>query len=223
MDREDQEMEGCTAVMNIEPVFLTIGEALSIGFRKAEEKAPIKGSTDSALRHLKEERYGLPASAAARRVNKMGLNDQEFRAQCVMVVETVRRRLNLHECATVTARFTTIAVTRAAAVREIKQAYGSLCSTSNSEALLALIWGIYVPGIVPFPNETPQSYNERRKRREKEWSVRSIGQQCGLSKSTLHRDQIMLRKLLSEVELNAQNKLEVHFVQAGLLRAPEDD
>ena len=213
-------MEGATTV-NVEPIFVTIGEALSIGFRGAEERAPIKGSTDSALRHLKEERYGLPATALDRRVNKVGLNDQEFRAQCVLIVEAVNRRLSVHEAASIIARFTTIALKRAQAVRELQKAYGALCNTQNTEALLALVWGLYVPSVVPMPNETPESFNARRKRREVEWSARSLEKQYGIGRNVLNRDKALLRKLLSEVELQAQTKLETYFVRTGLLQAPE--
>ena len=214
-------MEG-TATVNVEPIFITIGEALSIGFRRAEERAPIKGSTDSALRHLKEERYGLPATTIERRVNKLGLNDQEFRAQCVLVVEAVARRLSGHEAAAITARFTTFPPRRAQAVRELQTAYRALCTTQNTDALLALIWGLYVPAVIPLPNERPEAFNARRKRRELEWSARSLEKQYGIGHNILNRDKALLRKLLTEVELQAQNKLEGYFVRIGLLQPPEE-
>ena len=71
------------------------------------------------------------------------------------------------------------------------------------------------------PNETPESFNARRKRREVEWSARSLEKQYGIGRNVLNRDKALLRKLLSEVELQAQTKLETYFVRTGLLQAPE--
>lgn len=201
-----------------EPMFRTVGQALSIAFSVAETPPAVRGTTDRALRDLKEDRYGLPSDARSETsINKDGLNEREFRAQCVLIVDTVDTKLSGHERGTVIARFTRNAVRRAHAVRALRDAYGSLCNTQHAEAILALIWSIYTPGVQPHPNESPAAFNARRKRRAKEWSVRSIEQEYGVAKSVLHRDVVMLREMLIKIELQAQERLERIFVRDGLL------
>jgi hypothetical protein len=203
-------------------MFKSVGEALSIAFSVTETDPPVKGSTASALESLKEERYGLPPVLDTERaVNRVGLKDIEFRAQCTLIVRLVETRLRDHEHSVVIARFSRRAVRKAVAVRILRDHYRSLCTTQNPDALLALIWAIYVPREMQFPNETPQAFNARRKRREKEWSVRSIEKDYGGSKSTLHRDQITLRQVLAGIEQQAQDRLEGMFVAAGIVRTGE--
>ena len=68
-------------------MFKSVGEALSIAFAVTETDPPVKGSTASALEGLKEERYGLPPMLDSERVvNRSGLNENEFRAQCTLIV-----------------------------------------------------------------------------------------------------------------------------------------
>lgn len=201
-----------------EPMFKSVGQALSIAFAVAETPPAVRGTTDRALRDLKEDRYGLtPMPVGERCVNKDGLTEREFRAQCVLIVDAVDSKLAGHERGTVIARFTKVAVKRAHAVRSLRDAYATLCNTQSADAVLALIWSVYVPGVQPHPAESPAAFNARRKRREKEWSVRSIEREYGVSKSVLHRDVQMLREMLGKIELQAQERLERIFIRDGLL------
>ena len=178
----------------------------------------MRGTTDRALRDLKEDRYGLaPVPQSERSINKDGLNEREFRAQCVLVVDCVDTKLAGHERGTVIARFTKQPVKRAYAVRALRDSYASLCNTQHAEAVLALIWSIYAPGVQPHPGESPVAFNARRKRRVKEWSTREIEKEYGVGRSVLRRDQQMLRELLGKIELQAQERLERIFVRDGLL------
>jgi len=206
------------AVTLSEPMFKSVGQALSIAFAVTETPPAVRGTTDRALRDLKEDRYGLPPiTQGERSVNKDGLNEREFRAQCVLIVDTVDTKLAGHERGTVIARFTRTAVKRAHAVRSLRDSYATLCNTQHAEAVLALIWSIYAPGVQPFPNESPAAFNARRKRREKEWSARSIEAQYGVGRNVLNRDKAMLRELLGKIELQAQERLERIFLRDGLL------
>jgi hypothetical protein len=60
----------------------------------------------------------------------------------------------------------------------------------------------------------------RLKKRKNEWSVRGIEAAYGVGKSVLSRDQVMLRKLLHGVEIQAQAKLEELFVKTRLIVDP---
>jgi hypothetical protein len=210
------------AAMTSDPMFKSVGQALSIAFAVTETPPAVRGTTDRALRDLKEDRYGLPAASQGERsINKEGLNDREFRAQCVLIVDTVDTRLAGHERGTVIARFTRQAVKRAHAVRALRDSYASLCNTQNSDAVLALIWSIYTPGVQPYPNESPATFNARRKRRAHEWSARTIEKEYGVGRNVLNRDLQMLREMLIKIELQAQERLERIFVRDGLLAEQE--
>lgn len=207
----------------VEPMFRSVGQALSIAFSVAETPAAVKGTTDRALKDLAERRYGAaPVIASERTLNRDGLKDNEFRAQCVIVVGMVDNRLSGHERDTIIARFSKVAARRANAVRGLRDAYASLCNTQHQEAILGLVWAIYVRGVTPFQNETPTAFNARRKRRKEEWSLRSIEDEYHVSKSALGRDQQMLRDLLGEIERQAQARLELILVKAGLVGDPDN-
>ena len=202
----------------IEPMFRSVGQALSVAFAVADTDPAVKGTMEGALKDLAEKRYGAaPILNSERTINRQGLKDNEFRTQCVMIVEMVHTRLTGHERDTIIARFSKIVMKRAVAVRSLCNAYASLCSTTNRDAVLALCWSIYVPGVTPFPNETPAAFNARRKRRKDEWSSRTLETQYGVGRNVLNRDKQMLRELFGGIELQAQGRLELVLAKAGLV------
>ena len=207
-----------TTVEVIEPMFRSVGQALSVAFAVADTDPAVKGTMESALRDLAEKRYGAaPILNSERTINRQGLKETEFRTQCVVIVEMVHARLAGRERDTIIARFSKIAVKRAAAVRSLCNTYASLCNTTNPEALLALCWSIYVPGVMPLPNETPSAFNARRKRRKDEWSARTLETEYGVGRNVLNRDKRTLRELFDGIELQAQGRLEIVLVKAGLV------
>lgn len=206
-----------------EPMFRSVGQALSVAFAVADTDPAVKGTMEGALNYLAEKRYGAaPILNSERAINRQGLNDNEFRTQCVMVVAIVNTRLAGHERDTIVARFGKIAARRAAAVRSLCEAYASLCSTTNREAVLALCWSIYAPGVMPLPNETPSAFNARRKRRKDEWSARTLETEYGVGRNILNRDKRTLRELFDAIELQAQGRLEIVLVKAGLVGEYQD-
>jgi hypothetical protein len=204
-------------------MFRSVGEALSIAFSVTETDPPVKGSTASALESLKQERYGLPPVLASdRAVNRVGLKDNEFRAQCTLIVGMVETRLRDHERCVIVARFSKRAVRKAHAVRSLRDHYRGLCATQNQDALLAIVWAIYVPREMAFPSETPQEFNARRKRREKDWSARTIEKNYGVGRNVLNRDKATLVDVLKGVEVQAQDFLERLFIAHGIVQ-PRDE
>lgn len=212
-----------TTVEVIEPMFRSVGQALSVAFAVADTDPAVKGTMESALRDLAEKRYGAaPILNSERTINRQGLKDSEFRTQCVVIVEMVHSRLTGHERDSIIARFSKVATKRAEAVRSLCEAYSSLCSTTNREAVLALCWSIYVPGVMPLPNETPSAFNARRKRRKDEWSARTLETEYGVGRNILNRDKRTLRELFDAIELQAQGRLEIVLVKAGLVGEYQD-
>jgi len=219
---------------NTDPVFKTVGQALYLAFVMEVTAPSTPSPTETLIKDLMEQRYGLaPIPIAERSINMGGMNPQELRAQCAMIRASVNDHLASQERDTIWARFghqtrpgpfddrtmrpTTIIGWRPTGVRNLRDHYGSLCNTQSDDAILALIWAIYVPGIRQFPGESPRAFTARLKKRENEWSLRGIEKEYGTSKSVLHRDQQMLRKLLHGVEMQAQAKLEDLFTRTGLI------
>lgn len=205
-----------------EPIFKTVGQALYLAYVMEVTPPSTPSPTETLIRDLMKQRYGeAPVPQSERSINMGGMNPQELRAQCALIRASVNDHLAGQERDTICARFGH-QVTRATGVRGLSTHYSSLCNTQHSEAVLALIWSIYAPGVRQFPGESPRAFNLRRKKKENDWSVRGLEKAYGVSKSVLHRDQQMLRKLLHGVEMIAQAKLEQLFIETYVIGDPND-
>lgn len=206
-----------------EPMFKSVGQALSVAFSVAASPAPIVGSTARALESMSEKRYGAAVVLESERtINREGLKPHEFRAQCMRVVDVVGAKLLVHERDVIYCRFGH-QLYHATGIRGLQEHYGSLCNTQSEPAVHAIIMGIYVRGkTMQQFGESPRDYNKRRKQRRDDWSVRTIEKEYGVSKSVLHRDQVVLRKLFYGIEEQAQGKLEEIYLRMALIADPND-
>lgn len=205
---------------NTEPVFKTVGQCLYLAYVMEVTPPSTPSPTETLIRDLMKQRYGeAPVPQSERSINMGGMNPLELRAQCAMIRASVNDHLAGQERDAICARFGH-QMTRAVAVRNLRDHYGSLCNTQHQEAILGLVWAIYVPGVRQFPGESPRAFNLRRTKRANEWSVRGLEKTYGVSKSVLHRDQQMLRTLLHGVEMLGQGKLEELFARTGLIENP---
>lgn len=222
---------------NQDPVFKTIGQALFTAFSMEVTPPSTPSPTEAIIKDLMERRYGdTQVPQSERSLNMGGMTPNELRAQCALIRASVNDHLASQERDTIWARFghqtklgpvdgrtmkpTMLLGWRPVGVQNLRNHYASLCNTQNHDAILALIWAIYVPGIRQFPGESPRAFTARLKKRKNEWSVRGIEDAYGVSKSVLSRDQQMLRKLLHGVEMQAQSKLEDLFRSTGLIDLP---
>lgn len=202
---------------NNDPMFKTVGQALFLAFVMEVTPPSVKGSTQLLIEDLMKQRYGeAPVPRGERGVNLIGITPLELRGQCSMIRASVSDHLAGQERDAIWARFGH-QMTRANGVRNLGDHYASLCNTQHREAIQALLWAIYVPGTRMHHNETPRSYNERRKKRTSDWSLRAIEKEYCIGKNVLHRDQQMLRKICHGVEMLAQGKLEELFINTGLV------
>ena len=208
---------------NTDPIFATVGEALVTAFGMEFTSMSVRGSTQSLIEDLMEQRYGKAADAPQRdpRVSRAGLTPLELRAQSAMIRTQVKEHLKGVELAVIHARFGH-QTTRGNGVQTLAEHFGSLCVTNNRSAVGALLWGIYAPGVRQRPGESAKDFNQRRSKRESEWSLRSIQRSYGSNYSSLQRDQKLLRKVCDSTETIAQNKLEDVFIRAGLILDPND-
>jgi hypothetical protein len=207
---------------NNEPVFRTVGQALFVAFVMEVTPPSTKGSTQLLIEDLMKQRYGeAPIPKGERSINMGGMSPLELRGQCAMIRASVNDHLAGQERDAIYARFGH-QVTRATGVMNLREHYQSLCNTPSRDAIDALLWALYVPGVRQFPGESVRSFNARRKKRENDWSLRGIEKAYGVGKNVLHRDQQMLRKLCHSVEMLAQGKLEELFIGTRLIGDPAD-
>ncbi len=205
---------------NTDPVFKTVGQALFIAFIMEITPLSTPSPTETLIRDLMKQRYGeAPVPQSERSINLGGMTPLELRGQCALIRATVNDHLAGQERDAIYARFGH-KYTRALGVRNLRDHYQTLCNSRHAEAILALLWAIYVPGIRQNPGETAQAFNLRRARRSNDWSIRGIEKTYGVDRGVLHRDQQMLRKLCLGVELLAQDKLEELFVRTELICDP---
>lgn len=205
---------------NDTPVFKTVGQALYVALVMEVTPAAVKGSTQLMIEDLMRQRYGEePVPASERSVNMAGLSPLEFRAQCARIRADVVQHLAKSECAAIHARFGHQA-TRGNGVHYLMDYLAPTCVTGNRDAILALIWGIYVPGVRQHPGESVTAFNQRRSKRVSEWSLRSIEKSYGSSKSTLGRDQQMLRERCHALEIRGQEEMERLFIASRLIVDP---
>jgi len=211
----------------IEPVWRTIDECVGQSYTVAASPPSVKGSTESALKHLQEQRYGLPPTITSeRRINRRELTDQEYRAQCVAVcgtIENIDRRTGISpiHLSAILARFAYPTpfdhpwnprkiTKRAFGVHGLADHFGSFCTTSNPSAIKALIWGNYMQTC---KRRLGQALLEARS----EWSNAAIEREYGVPKRTIQEDRMTLKRLIQNTEKQALLVLEYYFTRAGLI------
>lgn len=210
--------------MTEEPLFKDVGQLLYHAFAMEVRGVSIKGGTAIVIEDLMERRYGRPQRVESERsVNLAGLTWLDFVAQCARIREAVEGRQNPADLSAVE-RFCILArfgfqATRARGIIGLRDHLWSLCNTRSGDAIGALVYAIYQP---------LKGGKGRRRRRgadpedPNEHSLRKIERDYGVAKSTLQRDQQLMRRIIHEHETRAQGRLEAYFVRAKLLADPND-
>lgn len=206
--------------MNDEAVFKSIGQALYMAYAMEFTELGSKGATLLLVEDLMKHRYGeAPVPRSERNINMGGMTPLELRAQCALIRGSVNNNLIGHERDAICARFG-FKTTRTDAIVRLLDHYASLCNTRSKDALGDLMRGIYEPGMRMKHGETPVEFNKRKSRQEHEFSLRAIARRHSIGRDTLHRDQLLLRKLCNAIEVRAQARMEEVFIKAGLLPDP---
>jgi hypothetical protein len=189
-----------------DPVFRSVGQALAFSFYIQYTAMATKGSTQIVIEDLlKRSGEWLDRQAPADRAINFGtLSPQEVRGQCAMVRQSVETHLNHQvERDAIHARFA-YQQQRALGVRGLRDYFACNCVTQSEDAILALLWAIYKPS----------------RRRGDEWSLRTIEREYHVPKTSLHRDQRLLRERCQLMENRASTQLEELYVRNGLIGDP---
>lgn len=194
-----------------DPIFKSVGQALYIVY--AMEVTPVsqKGGTQVAIENLMEQRYGELLDERERQINMGTMNAYDLRAQCSVVRLWVENLLPKRERDVVYARYgqrkiddrgTIQLDRRALGCRGLAQELWVNCASQSEDAAYALIFGLFASGAG---------------RRRAEFSLRKIERELGSNKSTLHRDQVLLRTECQNLEVRATARLDEHFCRKGLI------
>lgn len=203
-----------------EPIFKSIGEALSLAFSMEIRSVSLKSPTDEAIKDLMKQRYGEPpVPISERRINTDGMTELEMRGQCALIRVAVDQIVTQDERFAIHARFGK-QLRRSSGVQGLFDLFSSVCVTHHPDAIRSLLWGIYQPGITQAPTESARAFNIRRSKREADFSTRSIEKAYGCSRATLRRDQTMLREKCNQLETSGQNRLEAIFIEGGIVADP---
>lgn len=188
-----------------DPVFTSVGQALAFSFYIEQTQMATKGSTQIVIEDLlKRSGEWLDRVAPTeRKMNVGNMSPLELRGQCAMVRSSVQDHLPAPERDSIHARFA-YQIVRAVGVRGLRDHLHAVCVTQNLDAILAMLWAIYKPA----------------RRKGDEWSLRALEKQYSISKSTLGRDQQMLREKCNTLESMAQARLGELFERTGLVGDP---
>jgi hypothetical protein len=191
-----------------EPVFRSVGQALHVSFLMEQLPPTQKGSTQIFIEDLLRRHFRLDELPRHERsINASGLTPLEMRAQCAIVRAAVTHHLPTPERDAIHARFG-YQLVKAGGVRGLAEYCGPLCATANADALLALCWALYAP------RNTPRDHKDGR---AGDWSLRALEKEYGVSKSTLGRDQRMVRITGDALEKRGQERLGELFERTNLV------
>lgn len=181
-------------------IFESTGQALFFSYWMEVTPPTSKGATQLLVEDLMERRYGAP-SIANRTINLGSMTPLELRAQCAQI-RMVCDRMPDGERDVIRARFGH-QYTRALGVEGLREQLRQQCSCTHDDALLALLWALFLS-----------------RTRRHDYSLRKIERRYGVNRNTLYRDQQRMRQSCQILEIRAQERMEVFFIQAGLIPNP---
>lgn len=192
----------------VDPVFVTVTQALHIAFLMEVLPPTQKGSTQIFIEDLLRRYFNLDQlSANERRLNSTGLSPLELRGQCAMVRACVQDHLTQPERVAVWSRYGHQR-TKAAGVRGLAAYLSALCPMQNADAQLALTWALYAPKLLP---------KDRATGRRLDWSVRDISDRYGVPRSTLSDTRRVIQHHAERLERVAEGRLAELFDRTGLV------
>lgn len=197
-----------------EPVFRSVHHALHIAFLMEALPPTQKGSTQIFIEDLLRQNFLLdevPEEERSFRVK--GLSPIEIRGQCALVRAAVQDHLTNPERHVVWARFgQQITRTKAQGVAGLAEYLAPLCDQQSAEVVKALCWALFTPRT---------TMRDRTTGRTKEWSLRDIGRQYGVARSTLGETQKRIRHHSEALEKHALARLHELFLRTSLV--PDED
>lgn len=194
--------------MNDEPIFQSVGQALSVSFLIMSVEARQKNAfrlvlmriiesveqPTARLRAWYQELQGEPGT-----VNFAGLDPYEVRGQCAMVTRAVADHLPAPERDAIWARYSQ-QTERAAGVAGLAQYVAPLLTFKDEVAVRALVYGYCEPSM-----------------RKKGLSYQEISEERGIHVKTLKRANTVIAATFHTLEDMAKKRLTPMFERDGLV------
>lgn len=187
---------------NVQPVFVSVGQALHVSFLMAVMPAVCKSPTQMVIEDLVKENHVWDGVDPPRYsgVNFSGLSPLEVRAQCALVVGAVERIQHPAERAAVKAIYGYQCI-KADGVRVLAD-YVSPQLSMSSSAVLAVAWHVFAT-----------------KRQAKDITLAAIRKEYGVEPQALRwaKEKIMVQG--RALHSRAAGYLEARFSEMGLIEA----
>ena len=182
------------------PVFASVQQALHISFLMEILPATQRSQMQVLIEALMKQ-CGVwdETPVAPKTIDFGGLSALEIRAQCAMVRGAVDHHLTRPERDAIQAAYGRQR-TQVAGVRGVAAYAVAMTSTARADAVLALAWGLFCP-----------------RHMAADLSLRKIGEEFGLSKSTAHRDQQIIKQTHRSLLSRGIERLGVTFANSGLV------
>lgn len=187
-------------VISDQPIFRSVGQALHVAYLMEVLPATQRGIMQAMIEaRMKASGVWDEPKPHERTLNFGGLNALEVRGQCAMVRGAVDHHLTQPEAWAVKAHYGH-QNTKTVGVRELARYVAPMLASSNSEAVLALAWGVY-----------------GSKEQRDGLSVRKVADSYGLSASSAGRDRQVLARVGTDLLARAVGRLEEIFQAGGLV------
>lgn len=197
------------------PIFQSVPQCLHVAFLMQTLPATSKSIMQSMIERAMEE-AGVMIVRERGNVNFAGLTALEIRGQCAMVRGAVEHHLPKPEADVVQARYVPaptldrvgrpemmpipLQVTKANAIRAVRDYCQPMLSTQGDIPTLAMAWSLF-----------------GSKAHKDDFSTRKIASGCQLSQSTVTRDVATIKRLARLLENRAVERLTPIFMKSGLV------
>ncbi len=190
------------------PVFRSVGQALAVAYAVIVTPPGSRSPTQSVIDDLMEL-AGIPKEKrkGESTVNFGNLTPLEIRAQCAMIIASVRDHLNEGERFAIEAWFARDD-RKAAGVRYLREWCEPHWTLESPQVRMLIMWHIHLT----------ESQASRTNCTE-----RAIAGEHAIPKSTIHDQVMRVRKHVSALRRNAMSRLEEHFERQGLVGECPDE
>ncbi|MET3134969.1 hypothetical protein AAKU55_005272 [Oxalobacteraceae bacterium GrIS 1.11] len=179
-------------------IFQTSGQAVHFSYVIQGYDATPQ-SQMARIMHSVMRQLGISDGAGLSSIDLAGLTPLEVRGQCAMIRACVRSHLRPMEAKALEARYSSDRDTKRFAISALADCCGPVVGINPSVAL-ALMWRQHVD-----------------RSRKKDFTLRMIATEYGLSKSTIHRAEAALKQHLGTLENLALSNLHARFVADGII------
>lgn len=179
-------------------IFQTTGQAVHFSYVIQAYDTTPQSQMARIMRGVMQK-MGISDGTGPSSIDFTGLTPLEVRGQCAMIRGCVRNHLRFTEANALEARYSSDRDTKRFAIRALADYYAPMLGISTSIAM-ALMWRQHVEHSM-----------------RKNFTLRMIATEYGISKSSVHRTEKALQQYLDNIESAALSNLHARFVADGVI------